>query len=138
MTYMGGRGRYVDAVAQFHTELAAKLRAEGYESKAQLQDLDQTFYPGNELAELRARLILEEAKELSYALMTENKEQVLKEQCDLLYVTFALTSIYDLPTLPAFNRVHANNLAKINKGAIKDGKLTKPKDHPKVSLSDLF
>jgi phosphoribosyl-ATP pyrophosphohydrolase len=138
MSYMGGRGRYVDAVAHFHQELADKLRAEGYEAKAQLQDLCQTFYPGNELAELRSRLIMEEAKELSYALMTENVEQVLKEQCDLLYVTLALTSIYDLPTLPAFNRVHANNLAKINKGAIKDGKLTKPKDHPKVSLSDLF
>ena len=67
-------------------------------------------------------------------------EHMLKEVCDLLYVTLGFASRYvEFEKLPeAFKRVHENNMLKISNGTINSmGKLVKQKDHPKVDLSDL-
>lgn len=93
-----------------------------------------------ELSELRGKLITEEAKELEDALNNENHAQVLKELCDLLYVIYGTAVVYGIRPeviLNAFRKVHANNMAKILHGTLDErGKLIKPKDHPKVDLSE--
>lgn len=92
------------------------------------------------LAELRGKLIVEEAGELEDALNNETPEQVLKELSDLLYVILGTMVVYSLPphiVRSAFEKVHANNMAKITFGTVNEaGKLIKPKDHPKVDLSE--
>ena len=69
-----------------------------------------------------------------------DSEHVLKEVCDLLYVTIGFASRYvEFDNLPeAFKRVHENNMLKISNGTLNgNGKLIKTEDHPKVDLSDL-
>lgn len=89
----------------------------------------------------RYKLIVEESGELDDAVtLREGKAAELKELCDLLYVTYA--AAYELGLhrvlVPAFNRVHENNMLKIAKGTFNaSGKLVKHPDHPKVNLSDL-
>lgn len=101
-------------------------------------DLNQELVIGSPTAVLRAELIREECNELIDALLLEDKEQVLKELCDVLYVTFGLAVVYDLSIKEAFERVHENNMLKVHTGFINEnGKLCKAKDHPKVILKDL-
>lgn len=99
----------------------------------------QEFKPGNETARLRADLVMEEAEELAVALQSEDKAQMLKEVCDVLYVTFAIAALYDLPVEAAFDEVHANNMLKIATGTTgKNGKFCKAPNHPKVDLNWLL
>lgn len=95
-------------------------------------------------------LISEETEELAESLDSVSvretdeyigdAEHILKEVCDLLYVTIGFASRYvEFDNLPeAFKRVHENNMLKISNGRLNDrGKLIKAEDHPKVDLSDL-
>ena len=95
-------------------------------------------------------LVMEETEELSESLDSvaiyktdeygADAEHILKEVCDLLYVTLGFASRYvEFDNLPeAFKRVHENNMLKISNGRLNDkGKLIKADDHPKVDLSDL-
>ena len=103
----------------------------------------QEYIPGNSVACIKAKLLAEECEELCQELYAEfyfektnNKEAVLKELCDVLYIAFGIAATYDLPIEQAFIRVHENNMLKL-KYPIVDGKVIKAKDHPKVDLSDL-
>jgi hypothetical protein len=123
--------------------LLSDLTAEGETNY--LDYLDQT--------EFCMDLISEEFDELADSLdsvvLHDNGEKdkyipdsghMLKEVCDLLYVTLGFASRYvEFEKLPeAFKRVHENNMLKISNGTINSmGKLVKQKDHPKVDLSDL-
>ena len=95
-------------------------------------------------------LIKEESEELAESLdsvavhqtdeYVVDSEHILKEVCDLLYVTIGFASRYvEFDNLPeAFKRVHENNMLKISNGTLNgNGKLIKTEDHPKVDLSDL-
>lgn len=93
--------------------------------------------------DLCIELITEESDELIEIIEKERDpkpEKILKEVCDLLYVTLGFAARYvEFDKLPeAFKRVHENNMLKITKGTFNDsGKLVKPEDHPQVDLSDL-
>lgn len=101
------------------------------------QAIGKHFEAGDAAAELRARLINEEAHELCVALSAETEAAALKEACDLLYVVLGTAAAYNWPITEAFNRVHENNMLKIKNATFKNGKLIKAHDHPKVDLKDL-
>lgn len=94
----------------------------------------------------RMKLIEEEFHELMAELAyiepessLESKVNLLKELCDLQYVLSGTVAEFGWENIfqPAFNRVHANNIEKLNHCTFKDGKLHKPKDWPDVKLDDL-
>lgn len=94
-----------------------------------------------DLTNLRIKLIDEEFLELVESLEEGSTEEVLKEMCDLLYVIFGTATAYGLDKIlpEAFDRVHHNNLLKLERGTVReDGKLVKALDHPKVFLGDLI
>lgn len=127
----------VDALYEFQRAVTEKIAAVAPEH-ALKHHPNQVFIPGNSTAALRANLVQEEARELANALMLEDKAQVAKEMADLLYVTYAVAVIYDIPVYPVFHRVHSNNMLKVATGTVReDGKLKKAEDHPKVILTDL-
>lgn len=70
-----------------------------------------------------------------------NKVELLKELCDLEYVTVGTSVTFGLPHEKAFIAVHENNLTKVSSdGTIltrEDGKVLKPEGYRKVDLSDL-
>lgn len=116
--------------------------------------LDQKFVAGDKVALRRAALITEEAAEVDDALYNGTYEEVLKELCDLLYVTFGTIvnygmdkssrlgdtefRIYRTVSEEAFNRVHANNMLKFKSFTLNDkGKIVKDPKHPEVYLKDL-
>ncbi len=85
-------------------------------------------------------LIQEELEELMDAYYNKSKAEVLKEMMDVQYVLARAMYLFGMGNVvdAAFNRVHDNNMLKINTGSFReDGKLVKPADHPKTDLSDL-
>jgi len=114
---------YINQLANFHEGVG---------------DGQVVFVPNNKFAQLRAKLIREEASELCYALENEDEEQVLKECCDLLYVVFGTAWTYDLPIWEAFKAVHENNMLKVDYPRNEFGKIVKPEGHPKVSLKNII
>lgn len=120
-------------------EFQDALYAKGSECNKNDRDL---YADGPEIEEailVSCNNIREEAYELIGALTNEGKEDVLKEATDLVYVIFGALARFGLDKnfMPAFNRTHENNLLKINYGWLDNGKLNKPKGHPKVDLRDL-
>ena len=106
-------------------------------------DTGQGFIPDNDTAQLRDRLHDEEISELSSILVGIDEDtseaHLLKEICDVLVVVYGTAVTYFDPEVveEAFNRVHENNMMKIDTGTIVNGKLVKIKNHPKVDLRDL-
>ena len=99
--------------------------------------------PTPELALLRQRLILEEAKEASAELLRPeiDKEALTKELADILYVVYGTAVTFGLPLDVAFNRVHASNMSKLVDGKpLKraDGKVLKGPNYQPPKLDDLF
>lgn len=141
----------------FQNTLSNRLLSEGYEKLSVLHQTnnllssveDSIEYDDNrwdvyvDQTDLCIELITEEADELIEIIEKERDpkpEQMLKEVCDLLYVTLGFAARYvEFDKLPeAFKRVHENNMLKITTGTFNDsGKLVKPEDHPQVDLSDL-
>ena len=87
----------------------------------QLSEFHTTFghpqdvpYLDDHILALRKRLVKEEANELLEALDEGDQEQVLKELCDLLYVTVGLADTYGWNLNVAFNRVHMSNMSKLD------------------------
>lgn len=101
-------------------------------------DKPVVFVPNHPAAQLQSRLIEEEAVEVLDALALQTEEQLLKELCDLLYVTFDTAWKYDLPIWQAFQEVHKNNLLKTEYPRNEYGKIIKPANHPKVNLRNLI
>jgi len=128
---------YINALREFHRAVFLKT---GYWPA----DVDQKFIPDNDTANLRAYLIREESGELEDVLTGSDsdcsKEHLLKELTDILYIIFGTIVTYNLPIEEAFRRTHINNMLKVENGEVnlKTGKLTKPTNHPKVVLDDLF
>jgi len=119
--------------------------------------LDTTFHVTDDvsheksfedLAKLRARLILEEAKELSEAVeiasydpTVDNKAEIIKEVCDVLYTVIGLMVSFDVDWREAFERVHASNMSKLdddgNPVYREDGKVIKGPNYKPCDLRDL-
>lgn len=95
-----------------HQQRVSLLRLQG-----QLYRASEIFYLGErnrvsgELT-FRVALILEELRELLEELSFGNRERILKETADLLYVIVGFCVAFGLPIDEAFRRVHASNMTK--------------------------
>lgn len=103
--------------------------------------------------ELREDLLKEEYREVMEAIdnvhaelvvdgvaSPENKEALLKELVDLLYVTLGMADTFGLDIETAFNRVHASNMSKLVDGKPvlrEDGKVLKGPNYQPPNLGDL-
>ena len=101
----------------------------------------------------RWRLIQEEMKELGleftnadgelfeHEMILSNRDKILKETADLLYVIFGLCVTYNLPIGEAFNRVHRSNMSKLGTDGKPvrrdDGKILKGPNYKEPDLKDL-
>lgn len=77
-------------------------------------------------AELCARLIEEEAKELCVALREGRIVDSIDGICDLLYVTFGAAVAVGVDVEPFFDEVHRTNMLKTTGPVRDDGKRLKP------------
>lgn len=96
------------------------------------------------LHNLRLNLINEEHNELQDEFDRRNfdKENMLKELADLVYVCYGMAVTYGWNLDEAVRRVHENNTGRMyqDDGTIKrrdDGKILKNKNYPRVNLEDL-
>ena len=124
----------LNKLAEFHRLSDQRLREAGAEVCEDAWD-DRN----NRKHKLRRKLIREEVDELIEAMCFEDREAVAKELADVLYVVLPVAFIFDIPIQEVFNRVHDNNMLKLNNATIReDGKILKDPNHPKVVLGDLF
>ena len=91
---------------------------------------------------LRIRLIREEYEELTLAINeNKNKEDILKELCDLVYVCIGFADTYGWDFDTAFSRVHKSNMSKLDNNGDpiyrEDGKILKSKLYREPDLQDL-
>ena len=111
-------------------------------TKAMGQAFDQK--PTRESAQLRQKLIMEEAGEVFEELERDviNKVALTKELADLLYVVHGTAVAFGLPLEPAFVRVHESNMSKFGDDGKpiyrEDGKVLKGPNYHKPDLTDLF
>lgn len=97
----------------------------------------QEYIPNDVIVKVKIALLQEEVDELVEALQEKEDVEVLKELCDCLYILFGIAATYDFPVEDAFLEVHKNNMLKLGYPVV-NGKLVKPKDHPKVQLKPLL
>ena len=97
-----------------------------------------TYEQNSELDKLRMRLLSEEFNEVC---SSETPENLLKELCDLLYVTYGYAISFGWDLDEAFRRVHASNMSKLdefgNPVLRDDGKVLKSACYFDPDLSDL-
>ena len=84
----------------------------------------------------------EEYEELTLAINeNKNKEDILKELCDLVYVCIGFADTYGWDFDVAFNKVHQSNMSKLDKNGDpiyrKDGKILKSELYEEPNLQDL-
>jgi len=91
------------------------------------------------LEALRFELIMEEVDEFENA---TDKENLLKELADILYVVYGYAATYGLPIDAAFKRVHESNMSKLGEDGKpiyrEDGKVLKGPNYKPADLSDLI
>lgn len=135
-----------DLVSQFH-------RIAGHPRPTRM------MMPSDKDAQRQLNMILEEATELSNALgyrvkqydhalppfvVPQSKrpnvapEKVVKELCDLLYVTLSLAVTMGVPLSRFFTEVHASNMTKIGGEKRADGKLLKPVGYKEPDIKTLL
>lgn len=115
--------------------------------------------PDTNLLKLRAKLIREEAEEVSIAFreyvmkleetdpalkdipISEFREQLLSELADLLVVTFGAAEALNLEISPAYNRIMNANMSKLGKDGKpvlrEDGKILKGTDFKPATMKGL-
>lgn len=89
---------------------------------------------GKALMNLRARLIVEEYKEVMNELgngthIDFDRAALAKELADLLYVVYGTAEAYNIPIDAVFDAVHTSNMQKVTAGIVVDGKLQKPANY---------
>lgn len=114
--------KQIEQVLEFHKKFNIPF-------SEKLQSIELT------LAALRINLIEEEAKEVKDAIYYEGAEQVAKELCDLLYVTYGTIVTFGLQDKieECFDEVHKSNMSKLGK----DGKVVMRGDG-KILKSSLY
>jgi|TARA_R110001599_G_scaffold12561_1_gene58628 predicted HAD superfamily Cof-like phosphohydrolase len=91
---------------------------------------------------LRIKLIREEFKEVMSAIQAnKDKDSVLKELCDLVYVCVGFADTFGWNFDEAFIRVHNSNMSKLDKDGEPiyrdDGKILKSAQYKEPNLEDL-
>ena len=113
-------------------EFATKM-----EQELDLPWMDDNTY-NSEIESLRFSLVQEEFNEFENAY---NKENLLKELADLVYVTYGYAATFGLDLDEAVRRVHLSNLSKLGDDGkcIKreDGKVVKGPNYKEPNLRDL-
>lgn len=125
---------------------------------------DGPTLPGNLTKTLRVRLLLEEVLELAEAsgvgvfVLAESLGKPLTMKAvhcevthesdiveiadaiaDINYVAYGAAVAYGLDMEPIDKEVHANNMLKLKNSSFdENGKLVKPKDHPRVDLKPII
>lgn len=95
-------------------------------------------HPNDKLMYFRSELLREEINEFEES---GDPENLLKELCDLLYVTYGYAITFGLDIDTAFNRVHESNMSKLGPDGKpiyrEDGKVMKGPNYKPADLSDL-
>lgn len=92
---------------------------------------------------LRFKLIDEELRELKEAVNEGNREHILKEYSDLLYVVFGFAVNFGIQevAVEAFNRVHQSNLSKLDENGKpiynENGKVVKGPNYKEPTMEGL-
>lgn len=111
--YLHGQYSQMQAMTQFHKIFSCAISEPWSE----------------ELAQLRADLVAEEANEVIEALGVNNREHLAKELADLIYVTLGTALSLGIDPVKAFTVVHQSNLSKLDDGGHpvyrEDGKVLK-------------
>jgi phosphoribosyl-ATP pyrophosphohydrolase len=101
-----------------------------------MQRADQLTNPDNEQREQQLAYVEEEFYELLYAYRNESRGQVIKEACDLLWVTYGLLLTLGVDPDSAFDRLYTSNWSKFPFTKV-DGKVQKGPNYKPVDFSDL-
>ena len=96
----------------------------------------------DKIKSLRKKLIKEEFEEVMQAIhYKKNKEDILKELCDLVYVCVGFADTFGWNFDVAFNRVHKSNMSKLGEDGKpiyrEDGKILKSDTYEEPCLQDL-
>jgi predicted HAD superfamily Cof-like phosphohydrolase len=104
-------------------------------SKAgQLTNLDNDEWL--EAQEKQLTYVEEEFYELMYAFRNETRSAVLKEACDLLWVTYGLLHTLGVDPDTAFDRIYTSNCSKFPFSKV-NGKVQKGPNYKPAELDDL-
>jgi phosphoribosyl-ATP pyrophosphohydrolase len=104
--------------------------------KSWMLKADQLTNPDIEQREQQLSYVEEEFYELLYAYRNESREQVLKEACDLLWVTYGFLHLLGVDPDDAFGRVYTSNWSKFPFTKL-NGKVQKGPNYKPADLSDL-
>jgi len=104
--------------------------------KSWMLKADQLINPDDEQREQQLTYVEEEFYELMYAYRNESREQVIKEACDLVWVTYGLLHTLGVDPDVAFGRVFDSNWSKFPFTKV-DGKVQKGPNYKPADLSDL-
>ena len=107
------------------------------------QDCPETFTPEAFPGNLRASLIIEEAREFCDAVQSENWPEVIDAICDLLYVTYGAAVALGIDVEPFFAEVHSSNMSKLDPVTHRptyreDGKVMKPSTYTPAEIKQLM
>lgn len=101
--------------------------------------------PKNSLQLIRKTLIAEEALEVSEAILErQDLDQITKELCDLLYVTYGTILTFGLQDKieECFDEVHRSNMSKLGKDGKpvyrEDGKLLKGDNYSPADIKKIL
>lgn len=89
-------------------------------------------------AELRARLIAEEAKETCEAILRGDLVETIDGLCDLIYVACGAASVFGVNLAPFFEEVHRSNMAKEEGSRREDGKILKPEGWQPPRIAEIL
>ena len=106
------------------------------EFNAPMQPFNDPKLP--ERAELRAKLILEEAEETAAALRRGDLIETIDGLCDTLYVVFGTAVEMGIDLQVFMDEVHASNMSKRGGGFREDGKILKGPNYFKPDLVRIF
>jgi phosphoribosyl-ATP pyrophosphohydrolase len=89
-----------------------------------------------EFREKQLTYVEEEFYELMYAYRNETRSQIIKEACDLLWVTYGLLHSLGVDPDSAFDRIYTSNWSKFPFTKV-DGKVQKGPNYKPPALDDL-
>jgi len=125
--------KQINQVREFHEKFGIPVA-----NQVTFSDLDI------DILDLRINLIQEESEEVEKAIYLEGIDDVAKELCDLLYVTYGTILTLGLQDKieECFNEVHRSNMSKLGKDGKpiyrQDGKLLKGENYSQADIASIL